>query len=81
VFATEVKYQFDLDSQSLSSALVQFSKITNSQYIVSSRLIKDISIAQLVGSYTPEQAMKVLLNKANWYTSSRQMAPMLLSYL
>ncbi len=72
--STEAVVQFKIQQQSLADALLEFSYQSNIQVIMPSALAADFSVEEIIGDYTVEQALALLLKRTNLqfeFTSER----------
>ncbi len=54
-------HTFDIKPQSLSSALLQYSEVTGRELLFDSAMVHQISTNGVVGTYPPEEALRILL--------------------
>ncbi|MDX8127063.1 TonB-dependent receptor [Methylomonas sp. EFPC1] len=59
--AEQTAQTFDIRSQALSSALIRFSALTGLQVLYEGDIAERITAPELIGRYTPEQALRNLL--------------------
>ena len=63
--AADQTTRFDIESQPLADALLQFSERSGIKVFFSSETVEQIDAGPLKGRYTPEEALRILLSPSN----------------